>query len=150
MRRELEASEFSSLPARKMRVEVYDEAGNRYTISLQGRITRENALRVLDMIELLGGMRGATPDTEHAASTSKFDNVRLMVERHFPLVWFSAKDVASVYGKEANEQASLSTVSTYLARLSRRGLLLRRKSSNRVLYRLISKGLQQLARTPSS
>jgi len=142
------AARFDSLPARKMRVEVFDEAGNRYTITLEGRVTRENALRILDMVELLGGMRGETPDTEYAGARSKFDRVRLLVERHFPLVWFSAKDAASLYRKETGDQASLSTVSTYLSRLSRRGVLLRRKDSNKVLYRLMSKGLLELARTP--
>lgn len=133
-----------------MRVEVYDETGNRYTISLEGRVTRENALRVLDMVELLGGMRGAASDEVYAAELSKFDRVRLVVEKHFPLVWFSAKDAASVYEKETKEPASLSTISTYLARLSNRGVLVRTKNSNRVLYRLISTGLQELANTPGN
>ena len=137
----------SPLPARKMRVEVYDEAGNRYTISLEGRVTRDNALRVLDMVELLGGMRGVAPDDTYTPELSKFDKVRLVVEKHFPLAWFSAKDAASVYQKETKENASLSTISTYLARLSKRGLLVRTRNSNRVLYRLISPGLQEMANT---
>lgn len=128
-----------------MRVEVYDETGNRYTISLEGRVTRENALRVLDMVELLGGMRGVAGDETYTPQLSKFDNVRLVVEKHFPLVWFSAKDAASVYHKETKEQSSLSTISTYLARLSKRGVLVRTKNSNRVLYRLISTGLEEMA-----
>ena len=135
------------MPARKMRVEVYDETGNRYTISLEGRVTRENALRVLDMVELLGGMRGVARDGTYTPELSKFDKVRLVAEKHFPLVWFSAKDAASVYQKETKEHASLSTISTYLARLSKRGVLVRTKNSNRVLYRLISAGLQEMANT---
>lgn len=128
-----------------MRVEVYDETGNRYTISLEGRVTRENALRVLDMVELLGGMRGVAGDETYTPQLSKFDKVRLVVEKNFPLVWFSAKDAASVYHKETKEYASLSTISTYLARLSKRGVLVRTKNSNRVLYRLISTGLEEMA-----
>lgn len=135
------------MPARKMRVEVYDEAGNRYTISLEGRVTRENALRVLDIVELLGGMRGATPDGQYTADVSKFERVRLVVEKKFPLGWFSAKDAASAYEGETGEETSLSTVSTYLARLSKRGVLARRKKSNRVVYRSISTRLKELAET---
>ncbi len=135
------------MPARKMRVEVYDEAGNRYTISLEGRVTRENALRVLDIVELLGGMRGGAPDTQHIADVSKFERLRLVVEKHFPLGWFSAKDAASAYKEETGEKASLSTVSTYLARLSKRGTLARRKRSNRVVYRSIPTRLKELPET---
>ena len=138
------------MPARKMRVEVFDETGNRYTISLEGRVTRENALRVLDMVELLGGMRGTGSDTQYTMSLSKFEKVRLVVEKNFPLVWFSAKDVSSVYTKETNEETSLSTISTYLTRLSKRGVLVKTKSSNRVLFRLAATGLQEVARTSGS
>jgi hypothetical protein len=135
------------LPARKMRVEVYDEVGNRYTISLEGRVTRENALRVLDIVELLGGMRGAAPDTQRTGDVSRFERLRLVVEKHFPLGWFSAKDAMSAYEEETGEDASPSTVSTYLARLSKRGALARRKKSNRVVYRSTSTRLKKMAET---
>lgn len=138
------------MPARKMRVEVYDETGNRYTISLEGRVTRESALRVLDMVELLGGMRGTAPDTHHPIEVSKFEKVRLVVQKHFPLVWFSAKDAASVYRQETSERATLSTISTYLTRLSQRGVLAKSKKSNKVLYKLLSTDLQELTRTSGS
>ena len=138
------------MPARKMRVEVFDETGNRYTISLEGRVTRENALRVLDMVELLGGMRGTGSDTQYTMSLSKFEKVRLVVEKNFPLVWFSAKDASSVYTKETNEKTSLSTISTYLTRLSKRGVLVKTKSSNRVLFKLAATGLQQVTTASGS
>lgn len=44
------------MPAKKMRVEVFDGGGNRYTITFDGQVTREKALRLLDIVELLGGM----------------------------------------------------------------------------------------------
>jgi len=132
------------MPVKKMRVEVYDESGNRYVISLEGRITRKNALRILDMIELLGGMPSTTADIPRAEKFSKIEKVQFIVERYFPLVWFSAKDVQSLYQKETKEQISLSTVSTYLSRLSERGLLSKQRSSNRVLYRLMSSEMREI------
>ena len=42
------------MPARKMRVEVFDGSGNRYTITFQGQVTREKAIRLLELVELLG------------------------------------------------------------------------------------------------
>ncbi len=44
------------LPAKKMRVELFDSEGNRYTVAFEGQITRDKALRLLDLVELLGGM----------------------------------------------------------------------------------------------
>ena len=44
------------MPARKMRVELFDNDGNRYTIAFEGQVTRDKALRLLDLVELLGGV----------------------------------------------------------------------------------------------
>ena len=44
------------MPARRMRVELFDSDGNRYSITFEGQITRDKALRLLDLVELLGGV----------------------------------------------------------------------------------------------
>jgi len=134
------------VPVRKMRVEVYDESRNRYTISFEGRVTREKALRILDIVELLGGMPGVETGLSSAQELSKIERVHLVVEKCLPLVWFSAKDVQPLYEKETGERVSLSTSSTFLSRLAERGILVKTRNSNRVLYRLISKDLKKLLR----
>jgi hypothetical protein len=127
-----------------MRVEVHDETGNRYTVTLEGRITRKNALRILDIVELLGGMPGVDSEFHDTHGLAKIEKVRFVVEKHFPLVWFSAKDIQSVYEKETKEPTRLSIISTYLSRLSNRGMLIRRKNSNRVLYKIMSTDVRKL------
>ena len=117
------------MPVRKMRVEVYDELGNRYTITFEGRITRDRALKIFDVIELLGGMPSVEPTLEDRNKLSKIEKVQYIIERYFPIVWFSAKEVQSIYEKELNEPINLSAVSTYLSRLSDRGILLRNRNS---------------------
>jgi len=126
-------------PARKMRVEVFDEGGNRYSITFEGSVTRDKALRLLDLVELLGGMPGANPTGQNTATEfSKFDKVRLLLERHFPIVWFSAKDVQTVFEQELKEPVSLSTVSTYLSRMVNRGMLAKSGTSGGRRYRVIT------------
>jgi len=132
------------VPARRMRVEVYDESGNRYTIAFQGRVTRDNALRIFDIVELLGGMHGVESEVERKGEASKIQKVRFVIERHFPAVWFDAKEARSTYETEVKEPISLSTVSTYLTRLANRGILLKSRESNKVRYRLISQSLQKM------
>jgi len=124
------------MPARKMRVEVFDGSGSRYTITFEGQITREKAVRLLDLVELLGGIPGGNPGWEEpAAKLSKFDRLRRVVEKHFPIVWFTSKDVQSMYEGEFKESISLSTVSTYLSRMANRGILAESGMSNRRRYR---------------
>jgi hypothetical protein len=129
------------MPARKMRVELFDSEGNRYTIAFEGQITRDKALRLLDLVELLGGMpgEGVNPgagSTLTGSTPSRFEKVHSVIQKSFPLIWFSSRDVQSVYEQELKEPVSLSTVSTYLARMANKGLLLRVRESNSLKYKV--------------
>jgi hypothetical protein len=129
------------MPARKMRVELFDSEGNRYTIAFEGQVTRDKALRLLDLVELLGGMpnEGATSGTGNVLTgitLSRFEKVRFVIQKNFPLVWFSSKEVQAVYEQELKQPISLSTVSTYLARMTKRGLLSRAGETSNLKYKV--------------
>ncbi|MCW4018494.1 MAG: hypothetical protein NWF00_07450 [Candidatus Bathyarchaeota archaeon] len=131
------------MPARKMRVELFDSEGNRYTVAFEGQITRDKALRLLDLVELLGGMPGENPTsaavgTHVAAQSSRFEKVRAVVQKNFPLVWFSSKDIQAFYEQELKEPISLSTVSTYLSRMATKGFLVRTGSASNLKYKVSS------------
>jgi len=128
------------MPVKKMRVEVFDGSGNRYVITFEGNVTREKALRLLDLVELLGGIPNVNPNLLETASTfSKFDKLRSLLEKHFPIVWFSSKDARLVFEQEFKEPISLSTVSTYLSRMADRGVLMKSGASNRRRYRAMTR-----------
>ena len=134
------------MPARRMRVEVYDEAGNRYMITFNGHVTRDKAVRLFDLIELLGGVPEPSPKWAWRTSEmSKFDKVHLIVKKHFPVIWFSSKDVQSTYEQEFKEPVSLSTISTYLSRMANRGILVKGGARNRRRYRIMTE-ITQLSR----
>lgn len=130
------------MPARKMRVELFDSEGNRYTVAFEGQITRDKALRLLDLVELLGGMPGENPTSngtsgvQAVGGSSRFEKVRLVVQKSFPLVWFSSKDIQAVFEQELKEPISLSTVSTYLSRMATKGFLVRTGSSSNLKYKV--------------
>lgn len=124
------------MPARKMRVEVSDGIGNRYTITFEGHVTRDKAVRLLELVELLGGIPTNNPEWEHPTSElPKFDRMCWIVKKRFPVVWFTSKEVQSLYEQEFKEPISLSTVSTYLSRMADRGVLAKSGMSNRRRYR---------------
>ena len=130
------------MPARKIRVELFDSDGNRYTIAFEGQVTRDKAVRLLDLVELLGGApsESATVGVGNslpARVLSRFEKVQLTIQKSFPLTWFSSKDIQSVYEQELKEPVSLSTVSTYLARLANKGLLLRTGGPNSLKYKTV-------------
>ena len=123
-----------------MRVEVFDGHGNRYKITLEGGVKREKALRLFDIIELLGGMPGVHPKwTGRPSELSKYGRVRLIIDKHFPIVWFSSRDIQSVYEQEFRKPIGLSTVSTYLSRMAHRGFLMKAGKRNHRSYRIATK-----------
>lgn len=128
------------MPARKMRVELFDNEGNRYTIVFEGQVTRDKALRLLDLVELLGGIPTSedNPNAVNAGNRNipKCEKVLICVQKNFPIVWFSSRDVQSAYEQEFKEPISLSTVATYLARMANKGYLLKAGASNKLKYRL--------------
>ena len=83
-----------------MRVELFDNEGNRYTIAFEGQVTRDKALRALDLVELLGGAPSENPTASATAALpnrvlSRFEKVQLVIQKNFPLIWFSSKDIQS-------------------------------------------------------
>lgn len=128
------------MPARKMRVELFDSDGNRYTIAFEGQVTRDKALRLLDLVELLGGAPGEGQAVNNSQTMpnrvlSRFEKVQAIIQKNFPLIWFSSKDIQSVYEQELKEPVSLSTVSTYLSRMTTKGMLMRTGTSNNLKYK---------------
>lgn len=129
------------VPARKMRVELFDSDGNRYTIAFEGQVTRDKALRLLDLVELLGGSPGEAPSISTSPALpmthelSRFEKVQAVIQKNFPLIWFSSKDIQSVYEQELKEPVSLSTISTYLSRMASKGMLMRTGTSNNLKYK---------------
>ena len=127
-----------TLPARKVRVEVFDHEGNRFTIAFEGRVTREKVLQVLDLVELLGGVpKGESMPVEgEFEELSAFERLQGLLEKQFPINCFSSREVQRVYEDTFNVPIGLSTVSTYLSRLVDRGILTRGGSLDERKYRL--------------
>ena len=126
------------MPTKKMRVEIFNN-GDRYTITFEGQVTREKALRLIDLVELLGGMPTVNSESSRPISEiPKIEKVRLAAEKNFPVGWFSSKDLQTAYEKQFNEPIRLSTVSTYLSRLTDRGFFIRSGASNQRRYRIMT------------
>lgn len=130
------------MPAKKMRVEVFDEEGNRYNITLEGKVTRQKALCLFDIIELLGSVHDEQPQRASEACASKFDKIRSIIESSFRLRWFSSRDVLLAYEQEFKEPIPLSTVSTYLARMVARSFLMKKGAVHNLKYRMATDSAQ--------
>lgn len=120
-----------------LKIEIQDDEGNKITVSFKGRLTRNKALQLLDFIGLLGGVASNRPeDGEAPSDLSKFEKLQLVIKRRFPLGWFTSQEALLEYEDVLNEPLGLSTVSTYLARLTNQGFLSRSGSRVRRRYKI--------------
>jgi len=122
---------------RRLKIEVHDGEGNAITVSFKGQLTRNKALQILDFVELLGDVSsGRTEDVDALSDLSKYEKLRLVIERRFPIGWFTSQEALMAYEETLNEPMALSTVSTYLARLTSQTFLARSGSHARRRYKI--------------
>ncbi len=123
------------MPARKVKIEVTADDGNKLTVVFEGKINRNKLLQVLDFVELLGGMPEQV-ENKTLSSLSKFDKLHNIVNSKFRFGWFTSQEIMISYEDTFSEPIGLSTVSTYLSRLTRRGFLVRSGSFVERRYKL--------------
>lgn len=124
------------MPANRVKINVNDGEGNKITISFEGKITRNKVLQVLDFVELLGGTPVVGENQISNDDLSKFDKVQNIIERKFPIGWFTSQEVMVAYEDTFDEPIGLSTVSTYLSRLVEKGTLTKLGSVAERRYKL--------------
>jgi hypothetical protein len=124
---------------RKLKLEISDLDGNRYTLTFEGRMSREKLNNLLDLIDLLGGTKGnGSSEISSYQNESKFGKVFSIMKQKFIIPWFSSKDIQVAYEQELCEPISLSTVSTYLSRMADQGVLSKKGPANNRRYKLMT------------
>lgn len=127
------------MPARKLRLEVFDSQGNRYTLTCEGSVNKERMLRLFDLVELVGGTEDKNDKWRRTSlADTKFAKISTAIEHHLSIEWFSSQDALRVCEQALGERLSLSTVSTYLSRLADRGFLMRKGSSAQRRYKVLA------------
>jgi len=123
------------LAGRRFKVEFDDGEGGRYTLSLDGNVSREKVLKLIDIVDLLGG--GEEKPEVLFSQDTMFGKIYGLIERKFPVGFFSSTDLLETYEDEFGRPIKLSTISTYLSRLQSKGLLNRQRTPTGWLYRRV-------------
>ena len=86
-------------------------------------------------------LQSSQPD--YSNIDTNFSRVFGLLETKFKFGSFSSSDVLEAYEEEFNVQTTLSTISTYLSRLTDRGLLSRVRNGSGWIYKLLRIAPQQ-------
>jgi hypothetical protein len=130
---------------KKVKVEVTDEEGTRYSLALHGKISNEKLMRMMELVELLGQDEHGSARAAPKDDSTTYGKILTLIQSSYPAKEFSSADIARDYEDQNATHIPLSTVSTYLSRLVDRGLLSRQKFGNSWVYRVARVSSGQLA-----
>jgi hypothetical protein len=110
---------------------VTDDRGVKRT--LEGPVTREDLMRFVDTLEFMDVP--FEPSVRPPDQGTFFGKVQALLETTFSTGDFSSSDVARELEDKYGQPAKLSTISTYLQRLSEKQYIKREKFGNSWVYR---------------
>jgi hypothetical protein len=131
------------MPGRKkFRIELEDAEGSKYNLSLEGNISKDKILKIVEFMDLLNvesNGEGITrsPEGEFRTPASVGDRIWALVEAKFPYGSFTSSDILELYEDSYNEPIKLSIISTYLSRYAERGRLIRNRQGKEWIYKAI-------------
>lgn len=130
---------------KKFRIELEDAEGSKYNMSLEGNISKDKILKIVEFMDLLNLESPDGHTSTRPASASVGDRIWALVDSKFPYGSFTSSDILELYEDQYNEPIKLSIVSTYLSRYSERGRLSRVRQGKEWVYRA---SRDSAARTP--
>jgi hypothetical protein len=118
---------------KRVKIELEDEEGTKYTLALEGAVSRDKLMKAMDMLEIMD------VPLEHSHKTADegtfFGKVQTLLETTFSAGDFSSSDVARELEDKYGQPVKLSTISTYLARLAEKQYIKRERFGNSWVYR---------------
>ena len=121
---------------KRVKIELEDEEGTKYTVALEGKVSREKLMKAVDMLEFMDvQLDHSVPRT--AGEGTSFGKVMALLESTFSAGDFSSSDVAREFEDRFNQPVKLSTISTYLARLADKEYVKRERFGNSWVYRRV-------------
>ena len=126
---------------KKIKIELEDDEGSKYNLSLEGNFSKEKILQVIELMDLVrssdSGAITNNPLYEKNNTLSVDSKIWNIVEESFYFNTFTSSDIVNIYKKKYNETIKLSIISTYLARYCAKGKLNRTKRLREYVYNLV-------------
>lgn len=122
---------------RKFKIELEDAEGSKYNLSLEGNVSKDKIIKIVEFMDLLNIESSANGEGETTrAPASVGDRIWALVDGKFPYGSFTSTDILELYEDQYNEPIKLSIISTYLSRYSERGRLARDRQGKEWVYRM--------------
>jgi hypothetical protein len=139
---------------KRFKIELEDAEGSKYNLSLEGNISKEKIIKMVEFMDLINIESNGNDENEiymsNRATTpaSVGDKIWSLVEGKFPYGGFTSTDILELYEDQYNEPIKLSIISTYLSRYAERGRLIRTRQGKEWIYKMTRQ--QSMQPQPSS
>ncbi len=117
----------------KVKIEFADDSGTKYSFNIEGT-SKDNIAKLIDFAQTVSAKQPL--DQPQEPMDTNFARVYTLIQDRFRLGSFTSGDILEAYLEEFKAGTSLSVISTYLSRLTRRGLLTRSRHGTGWIYKL--------------
>jgi hypothetical protein len=139
---------------KRFKIELEDAEGSKYNLSLEGNISKEKIMKIVEFMDLINIESNGNNESEAYKSTrappaSVGDKIWSLIEGKFPYGGFTSTDILELYEDQYNEPIKLSIISTYLSRYAERGRLIRTRQGKEWIYKITRQQPMQQQPQPS-
>jgi hypothetical protein len=126
---------------KRFKIELEDAEGSKYNLSLEGNISKEKIMKIVEFMDLINIEPNENNEREIYKSNkptpaSVGDKIWSLIEGKFPYGGFTSTDILELYEDQYNEPIKLSIISTYLSRYTERGRLIRTRQGKEWIYKM--------------
>ncbi|MEM0287550.1 MAG: hypothetical protein QXG05_05205 [Nitrososphaerota archaeon] len=120
-------------------IKVNDDEGNVYAIRVEGKLDNKKLEKIIQAYNAINSAQStdniSTQNTQVQLDTF-YSRLTSLIQQELADTEFTSDEAQEAYEDRYNEPVKLATVSTYLSRLTRHGILTRTKSGRTWTYKL--------------
>lgn len=130
-----------SSATKKIKIELEDEDGEKYNLTLQGSLSKEKIMNVIEFVRLFE-RNSVDTSPEHKKSDRKLGSkLWNLITENFRYHTFTSSDLLRIYQDLYCESIQLSVISIYLSRFYLKKQLNRSKNGKQWVYALVKENL---------
>ena len=137
---------------RKIRIQLEDNDGDKYNVSLEGALSKEKMFKILTLIDSLDNSISDASLHSQLNNNTNSDSLGTklwnIIQNDIKDINFTSNDILKIYNEIYRETTQLSIVSTYLTRFFIKNKLTRRKHGKEWVYAISNSQTTQKISAP--
>jgi hypothetical protein len=130
-----------STARKKIKIELEDENGERYNLTLQGTLSKEKIMNVIEFVQLFDKNSIDSSFERRESDTKLGSKLWNLIIENFKYHTFTSSDILRIYQDLYYQSIQLSVISIYLSRFYLKKQLNRSKNGKQWVYTLVKENL---------